>query len=76
MADVIDRILKRLMAMAVFAVALFLISYVTLQVFGDSPPDVPGSTVTAYGTFAGTVAAGLWGIFKYLRKKRGNDVRP
>lgn len=31
MADVIDRILKRLMAMAVFVVALFLISYVTFR---------------------------------------------
>ncbi|MFT0140768.1 hypothetical protein ACEK07_46085 [Alcanivoracaceae bacterium MT1] len=46
-----------------------LTTWVTLRVFGDNPPDVPGGTATAFGTLFGlpTLAFGIW---KWRREQK------
>ena len=41
---------------------LGLVTWVTLRVFGENPPDIPGSTATALGMVYGlpAIAVGLW----------------
>lgn len=41
---------------------LGLVTWVTLRVFGDNPPDIPGGTVTALATVYAlpAIAVGLW----------------
>lgn len=50
------------------ALAAFL--WATWRVFGDSPPDIPAGTATAYGTLLG---AGLTAWLGFYWRSKGKD---
>ena len=58
-----------LMSLAVIVWAIILTTWVTIRVFGDSPPDVPGGTAAALATVFGlpTLAVGVW---KWRREQK------
>lgn len=52
-----------------WVMALF--TWVTVQVFSGKPPDIPGGTVAAYGTFFGLPALGI-GLYQWRNKASGD----
>jgi|TARA_A100000171_G_scaffold51185_1_gene64733 hypothetical protein len=54
---------------------LTLVTWVTWRVFGDSPPDIPMGTATAFGAVFGlpAVLAGAWKAYRDWRGRGGDQ---
>lgn len=46
--------------------------WVVWRVFGDSPPDVPMGTATAFTGFTTGCLAGAWGFYRWARGDRSS----
>jgi hypothetical protein len=57
------------MSLVVILWAITLTTWVTIRVFGDSPPDVPTGTAAALATVFGLPAIGV-GIWKWRREQK------
>jgi hypothetical protein len=60
---------KRVGAVALLIHAVGLVSWVTIRVFGDNPPDIPAGTATALAAVYGLPALSF-GVAKIRRKVR------
>ena len=62
-----EKVFRLVIGAALSIHAAALVTWVTVQVFGDTPPDIPGGTVAALGTVFGlpTVA---YAVMQFRRR--------
>lgn len=61
--DVIHR--QGLITILVVLWTLGIVTFVTIQVFSDTPPDIPGGTVTAFGAVLSSILAVGFTFYKW-----------